>query len=115
MIKEEKGRPSCYVSDCIKTAAKVAKKSKLGFALYSKYCNRHKKESHNTKFTYRAHKGTKCVKCGFTPKHRAQLDVDHIDENHGNNDPANLQTLCKNCHSLKTHAPELFQVDPTAG
>jgi 5-methylcytosine-specific restriction endonuclease McrA len=34
--------------------------------------------------------------------------VDHIDGNHSNNDPANLQTLCKNCHSLKTYAPHLF-------
>ena len=60
-------------------------------------------------------KTLKCVKCGFTPEHHTQLDVDHIDGNHGNNDPVNLQTLCKNCHSLKTHAPELFEVDPTAG
>jgi 5-methylcytosine-specific restriction endonuclease McrA len=34
--------------------------------------------------------------------------VDHIDNNHKNNDPANLQTLCKNCHSLRTYAPESF-------
>ena len=31
-----------------------------------------------------------------------QLDVDHIDGNSENNDPINLQTLCKNCHSVKT-------------
>tara|TARA_Y100000310_G_scaffold268895_1_gene281788 strand:+ start:1055 stop:1579 length:525 start_codon:yes stop_codon:yes gene_type:complete len=31
-----------------------------------------------------------------------QLEVDHIDENHNNNDPDNLQTLCANDHRLKT-------------
>lgn len=45
-----------------------------------------------------------CEECGFKAKHIAQLDVDHIDGNSGNNDPSNLQTLCANCHRLKTFA-----------
>jgi 5-methylcytosine-specific restriction endonuclease McrA len=40
--------------------------------------------------------------CGFVPVHSCQLDVDHIDGNRNNNDLANLQTLCANCHRLKT-------------
>lgn len=51
---------------------------------------------------YRKHKGTVCARCGFIPEDLCQLDVDHIDGNHNNNDPANLQTLCANCHRLKT-------------
>ena len=43
-----------------------------------------------------------CEACGFIPEHTAQLDVDHIDGNSNNNDPSNLQTLCANCHRLKT-------------
>ena len=31
-----------------------------------------------------------------------QLEVDHIDENHDNNDISNLQTLCACCHRIKT-------------
>src|SRR6056300_1218423 len=31
-----------------------------------------------------------------------QLDVDHIDGNSANNNPHNLQTLCKCCHSMKS-------------
>ena len=31
------------------------------------------------------------------------LQVDHIDGNHLNNDPENLQVLCANCHSLKSY------------
>ena len=32
-----------------------------------------------------------------------QLQVDHIDGNHDNNEPENLQTLCANCHAVKTN------------
>lgn len=31
-----------------------------------------------------------------------QLDIDHVDGDHTNNNPINLQTLCANCHRLKT-------------
>ena len=31
-----------------------------------------------------------------------QLDVDHISGNPSDNDPSNLQTLCKCCHAIKT-------------
>lgn len=41
-----------------------------------------------------------CERCGFVPEHIGQLDVHHIDGNHDNNDPANLRTLCANCHRL---------------
>lgn len=37
-----------------------------------------------------------------------QLDVDHIDGNRFNNLTNNLQTLCANCHRLKTHLPIEF-------
>lgn len=52
---------------------------------------------------YRYAVGDKCEKCGFIPEHKCQLDVDHIDENHSNNDPSNFQTLCANCHRLKSY------------
>jgi 5-methylcytosine-specific restriction endonuclease McrA len=43
-----------------------------------------------------------CSICGFVPEDLCQLDVDHIDGNRKNNDESNLQTLCANCHRLKT-------------
>lgn len=43
-----------------------------------------------------------CERCGFKAEHPCQLDVDHIDGNHKNDDPRNYQTLCANCHRLKT-------------
>ncbi len=44
-----------------------------------------------------------CENCKFIPIHSCQLDIDHIDGNHKNNSPDNLQTLCANCHRLKTY------------
>lgn len=52
--------------------------------------------------TYTRYKKDYCESCGFVAIHRVQLDVDHIDGNHTNNEPSNLQTLCANCHRLKT-------------
>ena len=48
------------------------------------------------------HKKDYCETCGFVALHRTQLDIDHIDGNHQNNNIKNLQTLCANCHRLKT-------------
>lgn len=46
---------------------------------------------------------TCCERCGFIPEAMCQLDLDHIDGNHNNDDPSNHQTLCANCHRLKTY------------
>lgn len=51
---------------------------------------------------YKNHKKSFCECCGFVAVHNCQLDVDHIDGNHKNNEVSNLQTLCANCHRLKT-------------
>lgn len=52
---------------------------------------------------YLIHKKERCENCGFVPIHECQLDVDHTDGNHNNNEPDNLRTLCANCHRLKTY------------
>lgn len=52
---------------------------------------------------YTQYKKDKCELCDFIPVNQFQLDVDHIDGNHQNNDLNNLQTLCANCHRLKTY------------
>jgi len=56
----------------------------------------------NNKKVYRKHKKDRCESCGFIPVSSVQLDVDHIDGNNKNNNLDNLQTLCANCHRLKT-------------
>lgn len=51
---------------------------------------------------YRKFKKGSCERCGFEPEHKCQLDVHHIDGDHENSAPENLQTLCANCHRLVT-------------
>jgi hypothetical protein len=64
------------------------------------------------------HRGDKCERCNFIPEHPCQLDVDHIDGNKNNNDPVNFQTLCANCHRLKTYTnrdweTKILEVNPS--
>lgn len=51
---------------------------------------------------YAKFKKSSCDFCGFKAIDTCQLDIDHIDGNHKNNSLENLQTLCANCHRLKT-------------
>lgn len=97
-IKRKNSRPICCV--CNITAGRIVGRYKDGSTKYGKRCS----TCHHARYetTYRADKKDKCDMCGFIPKHKCQLDVDHIDGNHNNNNKDNLQTLCANCHRLKT-------------
>lgn len=55
---------------------------------------------------YRRHKSDRCERCGFMATHPMQLDVHHRDRNHENNEKANLETICANCHRLE-HAEQM--------
>lgn len=94
-------RPTCCKEGC-KAGAKQKGRKPDGSYKYGKYCSPHDDLMYG-RLKYRLHKKDKCSFCGFVPVHPCQLDVDHIDNNHKNNDPSNLQTLCANCHRLKTH------------
>ncbi|CAB4149570.1 HNHc domain containing protein [uncultured Caudovirales phage] len=66
-----------------------------GVTIYGTACNSCHRTGKKSKLDH-------CQRCGFKGEDPVQLDVDHIDGNRSNNDPSNLQTLCANCHRLKT-------------
>ena len=85
---------------------KTNQQTSNGMGKYKPTCNKCRKRRY--KYAYRRVKKTACEACGFQAVDTTQLDVDHKDGNHHNNDPNNLWTLCANCHRLKTWAPEKF-------
>lgn len=92
-------RPKC--KDCGKPAE--TKGQKNGRIIYRNICATCRSQEKRSGFNYGRYKKHFCEFCGFKPVHSCQLDVDHIDGNRKNNDVENLQTLCANCHRLKTH------------
>ena len=108
--KNRKPEPSTVRGLCT-LCGKNPQKSKGG-GKYKPVCSpcdkrKYSRENRNksvdrAKRPYRKYVKSSCEKCGFMPEHICQLDVDHIDGNHKNNAPENLQTLCANCHRLKT-------------
>jgi 5-methylcytosine-specific restriction endonuclease McrA len=75
--------------------------------------NRDKKAKNDRRFHvksgYRKYKKSYCEQCGFVAVHSCQLDVDHTDGNHKNDNLENLRTLCSNCHRLKTYINKDFR------
>lgn len=53
-----------------------------------------------TNAKYRRFLKQTCERCGFIPEDLCQLQAHHLDHNHHNNTPSNIQTLCANCHML---------------
>ena len=75
------------------------------FMAYCRPCKRRLYQKHSRRGkvdAYRKHKKDHCERCGFVAEDPVQLDVDHKDGDRSNDDPNNLQTLCANCHRLKT-------------
>ena len=99
-INEENRTAMCSVCGYTRITSRDKTKKKLN----SKYrcIYPHRNATLNRTFPYRKYKKDKCEKCGFVAVHSCQLDVDHIDGNPKNNELSNLQTLCANCHRLKT-------------
>lgn len=60
--------------------------------------------------TLRHLKTDTCARCGFVAQALSQMDLDHIDGDRSNHDPDNMQTLCANCHRLKSYSPQLWDL-----
>ena len=85
--------------DCVKMAAKESRAKWLSTAQGRSQV---RSRSNLKKRPYLVHREDKCRRCGFIPENSCQLTVDHIDKNRKNNSIDNLQTLCHNCHNLKS-------------
>jgi len=74
---------------------------------YARTCNTCHRAKHKRArvLPYRKSVSLTCEACGFQAVVKDQIDVHHRDGNHKNNDPANLASLCANCHRLE-HAME---------
>ena len=118
-------RPTCHVEGCCKEAQHLGMYNKWGEAYWRKgwhdypdgkftygyLCRQHHYESIGWgPGLYTKHKKNYCenrdgrlnFECTATIMGEHMLDVDHIDGDPSNNDPSNLQTLCKNCHAHKS-------------
>jgi len=95
-------RPFCSV--CKTNLARRYKRADGSFAYRSKCttCQNPEARRRRENREYTLQKKNYCESCGFVAVHSCQLDVDHIDGDKNNNDPSNHQTLCANCHRLKT-------------
>jgi len=69
---------------------------------------KHNERVKHRKKPYLKYREDKCRRCGFMPENVCQLTVDHIDRNRNNHNVVNLQTLCHNCHNLKSWV-ELYE------
>jgi len=116
-------RPRCQHRGC-KTHAQHTGNYRLdGTPIFRKWCTNHhyKKTAEKKGLTtnewinsfheYRKHRKDHCenrdsrlgFKCNYKIRHSAQLQVDHKNGKPDDNRPCNLQTLCANCHTYKTH------------
>ncbi len=74
-----------------------------GKQVFRATCNICHKKRYRKHKAYTKFKKDSCEECGFVPVHSCQLDVDHINGDHGDDSEENLRTLCANCHRLKTY------------
>jgi len=91
----------CNAND-VRTTKSSRGKVRLGYLCEPCYYLKNNLRRRASRHSVLKHKKTYCEKCGFVAVAACQLDVDHIDGNRENGSPENLQTLCSNCHRLKT-------------
>jgi len=87
MNRTEKQRPLCGCGKPVSWQSIT----KMGFKIWKTGCST---------CEYHAKKNRKpyCENCGA----KKNLQIDHINGDRSNNNPSNLQTLCRPCHNIKT-------------
>lgn len=104
-LTDRRSAPCCAAPSCRKKTS-ITGTTRKGELKFTTYCPDHV----GLASAHLAFRKTYCENidsrfgftCTTTIMLMAQLEVDHIDGNPYNNDPANLQTLCSCCHKYKT-------------
>lgn len=100
-------RPYCVVEGCMNLAA-LRRNHYDGTANYREVCSTHHVHTWHPTLSKRKDycenkDGRLGFKCTTSIVWKGMLDVDHINGDPSDNRSKNLQTLCKCCHSYKTH------------
>src|SRR5688572_24846652 len=94
--------PFCRIEGC-NNLRKSKGRTKNGYQMWGGLCSKHRGHPASGSQRYkRVNNFVPCEICGFIPVDRCQMDRDHINGNHKDNEPDNIQILCANCHRLKT-------------
>ena len=102
-------RPICVNIGC-ESPVHLANRSSTGRPVYRPVCGACHKAKLNLREGVTAVKKDYCenkdsrlgFECTATIIGTYQLDMDHIDGDHYHNVPENIQTICKNCHAVKS-------------
>lgn len=118
-VKLPNGRPKCVVKGCHNAGQHMGKKNSRGETIYRKLCSHHHDGRHEIVGGYRhAYLKDYCEnidgRLGFvcTRTEWKRLEVDHVNNDHTDERPANFQTLCSSCHKKKqAKYGKLFSTD----
>ena len=102
-------RPICVNIGC-DSPVHLSSRSSTGRPVYRPVCGTCHKSKLDLREGVIAVKKTYCentdgrlgYECTATIVGTYQLDMDHIDGDHYHNVPENIQTICKNCHAVKS-------------
>jgi len=104
-------RGVCEADGCKSLASLRGRRN--GVPYYRKFCVKHhrlrygmapkKSWPHGANIYKRISNIVACSACGFVPQNACQMDRDHVNGDHSDNRPDNIQILCANCHRLKTY------------
>lgn len=102
-IDEVRGNGLCAVCGPVGIYKKPNKQHRLG---YYWECREKRKSDKRLQMLRRRENilAAHCVTCGFVPEDMCQLNIDHVIPRWrgGPDDESNYQTLCANCHALKS-------------
>lgn len=105
------GLPKCVVDGCNKPGQHLGIYRKDGSAVHRAMCTDHHFHRYGMNGGHRIHRKDFCENIDGRLGHVCtttitdpfwDLEGDHIDNSHSNNDPSNIQTLCACCHRVKT-------------